>query len=226
MQRNCVPLPEDDARLLFSQLAAAVDHLHRCGFIHRDIKCENVLLSGLRNRTVLLADFGFATRYVKGERSLVDPWGSLHYSSPEICARVPYEGPEVDVWSLGVVLFAWTTGRLPFAGDTEGEMQQRIRAGSYLIPAALSDDLTALISGMMNVDRSTRLSLLEIRRHPGLPLPLNQQRSPQLRGGMYQSRDSPPMMLTTQTRPPLPSNDEPTRLRTSSYRSLSRRPAR
>ena len=88
-QRNLAPLPETDARGLFSQLMSGIKYLHDTGIVHRDIKCENLLLTGAQRRSLVIADFGFAAKWKKGEKSLSEPWGSLHYSSPEICTQAP-----------------------------------------------------------------------------------------------------------------------------------------
>lgn len=170
--RGCAPLPTDDVRSIFRQVVAGVGHMHSSGFVHRDLKCENVLLTGPNRRTVQLADFGFASAYQIGRKSLSEPWGSLHYSSPEICNQVSYEGPEVDVWSIGVVLYALCIGRLPFGGGTEEETAERIRQGIFTVPAWLPAELTGLIRGMLTVDVAKRFTLAQVAAHPWLaPLP-------------------------------------------------------
>jgi serine/threonine protein kinase len=64
--------------------------MHQAGYVHRDIKCENLLLADTTRHQLILADFGFAAAYRPGHRTLTETWGSVHYSSPEICARIPY----------------------------------------------------------------------------------------------------------------------------------------
>ena len=165
MERNCTPLAESEVRGLFSQLLDAVEHIHRNGIVHRDIKCENLLLTGARRRHLLLADFGFAAHF-KPSQKLSESLGSLHYSAPEIVNQVAYDGTAVDVWSMGVVLFAWATGRLPFGGATEAETEARIRAGVFAVPHSLSPELAALIHGMLTVDPAKRLTVADIRNSP------------------------------------------------------------
>lgn len=162
--RDCTPMRATELRSLFSQLVAAVEHLHRNSIVHRDIKCENIVLTGSEHRLVL-ADFSFATLFRHGSETLTEALGSLHYSSPEICDQIPYEGPEVDVWSMGVVLYAWATGRLPFGGSSH-EISARVITGTYTIPAHVNKDLAALIKGMLEVKREKRLTIAGIRAHP------------------------------------------------------------
>jgi 5'-AMP-activated protein kinase catalytic alpha subunit len=132
--------------------------------VHRDIKCENILLTGTSRRTVLLADFGFAARYVKGKNALSESYGSLYYSSPEIVEQVAYEGPEVDVWSMGVVLYSWASGRLPFGGTKE-EIAARIKSGSFMMQTSFSQQLRDLISRMLDVNPASRATIADIRKH-------------------------------------------------------------
>lgn len=156
---------EIDARIMFTQLIDAIDHLHKNNFVHRDVKCENILLTGMQHRTVLLADFGFATAYQPGVKSLNDSIGSLHYSSPEVLLARNYEGPEIDIWSMGVVLYAWCSGRLPFGGATNDEIIARAVTGSFTLPSSFSEQLSDLIKAMLDVDQARRISMNGIRAH-------------------------------------------------------------
>ncbi len=98
---NGGPLKEAKARRLFVELARAVGELHDRGIVHRDIKPENILLDARGH--LRLADFGFARKFDPLGVSLIEDEfvGTLHYASPEIVARRPYVGPEVDVWACG-----------------------------------------------------------------------------------------------------------------------------
>lgn len=82
-ERKLKPLSEDEVRQLFTQLMSGLMHLHNAGVVHRDIKCENLLLTGPERRTLLIADFGYATHWRRGEL-LTDNVGSLHYCAPEV----------------------------------------------------------------------------------------------------------------------------------------------
>jgi 5'-AMP-activated protein kinase catalytic alpha subunit len=95
--------------------------------VHRDIKLENILLDATNN--MKLIDFGLAAFYAPGKKLRVH-CGSPSYAAPEIVARKLYEGPPVDVWSLGVVLFAMMAGFLPFHSPT-GNKQVRQSCGGW-----------------------------------------------------------------------------------------------
>ena len=82
------------------------------GVVHRDLKVENLLLDNENN--IKLADFGFSNYY---DSSLMSTWcGSPPYAAPELFEGKEYNGPKVDIWSLGVVLYVLVSGTLPFNG--------------------------------------------------------------------------------------------------------------
>jgi serine/threonine protein kinase len=91
--------------------------------------------------------------------------GSPSYAAPEIVSRQLYDGPPVDVWSLGVVLFAMITGYLPFhsSGSNKDELCQRIIAGVYKIPDWISDESRDLLRGMLTTDPRRRLTVEQVR---------------------------------------------------------------
>jgi serine/threonine protein kinase len=145
------PLPEPEARDLFGQLADAVHYLHVAkGVIHRDIKLENILLT--RRGAVKLIDFGFAYRK-RGPMS--ERWGSGPYTAPEVLVGGPYD-EAIDIWSLGIVLYAIVTARLPERGA-------RAELGEVL-----SADLSDLLCGMLEPDANQRLNIEEVCSHPWL----------------------------------------------------------
>jgi 5'-AMP-activated protein kinase catalytic alpha subunit len=130
-------LEEGEARRLFRQLASGVAYCHRNMVVHHDLKLENVLLDAGKN--VKLADFGFSNFFgpvqVPGAAC-----GSLLYAAPEVIAERTegserYLGPEVDMWSCGVILFAMLCGYLPFDGpnDDEHAIKCRIAVSTYLL---------------------------------------------------------------------------------------------
>jgi hypothetical protein len=168
-------LPEGEARRIFTQLVASVEYLHGNGIIHRDIKLENVLFADERRDVVKLVDYGFAV-------VVPDPWrrlrifcGTPSYMAPEICQRREYHGRPVDVWSLGVLLYACVVGRFPFSGKTYPDLYKRIVAGQLAFPDHVSSSARDLLRRMLTVDPARRLSLANVATHPwvtvGLPAP-------------------------------------------------------
>lgn len=160
-------LPETLARSLFLPIAKALRFAHNSGFVHRDLKLENILLDEYGNPKI--ADWGFASRWSPSIK-LTDPVGSLFYCAPELLSVRQYSGPECDVWSLGVILYALVTSTLPFLpqpGDrSDTEMRRRIATANYSIPSHVSSSCTSLLRSMLELSSQKRATLDEILRHP------------------------------------------------------------
>jgi serine/threonine protein kinase len=107
------------------QLAQAIAALHREGFLHADVKPENVLVSD--QGSVVLIDLGFAHRPGEHAAYYADGCilGTANYLAPELCGRTPEDGPATDVFSLGVVLFEMLTGQLPYPPGTLAQTLRR-----------------------------------------------------------------------------------------------------
>ena len=103
-------LSERLARNLFTDLLKAVEKCHSVNVVHRDLKCENLLLTP-KNK-LKLTDFGFARKF--DGTKLETYCGSYAYAAPEVILGEPYIGEPVDVWSMGVILYAMVSGKLPF----------------------------------------------------------------------------------------------------------------
>ncbi|KAJ1552172.1 Serine/threonine-protein kinase par-1 [Cladochytrium tenue] len=116
-------MKEKEARAKFRQILSAVSYCHKKRVIHRDLKAENLLLDG--NLDIKIADFGFSN-YYDPDSKLDTFCGSPPYAAPELFQGRRYTGPEVDIWSLGVILYVLTTGCLPFDGKNLQEMRESI----------------------------------------------------------------------------------------------------
>lgn len=156
-------LSEYEARDLFAQLCLAVAYIHANGIVHRDLKLENILLDA-HNR-IKLSDFGF-TREYEPHQLLRTQCGTTAYAAPEMLAGKRYQGPEVDIWSLGVILFVLLCGFLPFDDDNEAQMQWKIVNTPAVIPTTLSDDAQNLLRLLLNKNGSERPTIRQILSHP------------------------------------------------------------
>ena len=116
-------LSEDEARRVLAEIADALDHAHRQGVVHRDVKPDNVLLEDESGRA-LLTDFGVAKAVGPGDSQtrVGSVVGTPHYMSPEQAAgRADVDGRS-DIYSLGVMAYATLAGRLPFEGKSHEEI--------------------------------------------------------------------------------------------------------
>ncbi|KAJ6611185.1 hypothetical protein B0H10DRAFT_1882913 [Mycena sp. CBHHK59/15] len=155
-------LSEDETKIIFGQLCLAVAYLHGKGIVHRDLKLENVLLD--ERCRVKLGDFGFTREFERG--SLMETFcGTTGYASPEMLQGRKYLGPEVDVWSLGIILYCLLTGTLPFDDDDENVMRQKIIIGEFEDPEWLSNESRDLIKSILQQDPTKRLPISQILAH-------------------------------------------------------------
>jgi len=149
-------MKEKEARAKFRQIVSAVQYCHQKKIIHRDLKAENLLLDSEMN--IKIADFGFSNEFVIGNK--LDTFcGSPPYAAPELFQGKKYDGPEVDVWSLGVILYTLVSGSLPFDGSTLRELRERVLRGKYRIPFYMSTDCENLLKKFLVLNPARRASL-------------------------------------------------------------------
>uniref|UniRef100_A0A8C8RQY8 non-specific serine/threonine protein kinase n=1 Tax=Pelusios castaneus TaxID=367368 RepID=A0A8C8RQY8_9SAUR len=160
-------MAEKEARRKFKQIVAAVHFCHCCNIVHRDLKAENLLLDA--NLNIKIADFGFSNIFTPGQ--LLKTWcGSPPYAAPELFEGKEYDGPKVDIWSLGVVLYVLVCGALPFDGSTLQNLRARVLSGKFRIPFFMSTECEHLIRHMLVLDPSKRLSMEQICKHKWMKL--------------------------------------------------------
>ena len=152
-------MPEDEARRFFQQIIAAVEYCHRHKIVHRDLKPENLLLDDQLN--VKIADFGLSNIMTDGN-FLKTSCGSPNYAAPEVISGKLYAGPEVDVWSSGVILYVMLCGRLPFDDDFIPALFKKISNGVYTLPNYLSAGAKHLLTRMLVVNPLNRITIHEI----------------------------------------------------------------
>ncbi|XP_042043596.1 SNF1-related protein kinase catalytic subunit alpha KIN10-like [Salvia splendens] len=155
-------LHEDEARIFFQQIISGVEYCHRNMVVHRDLKPENLLLDSKLN--VKIADFGLSN-IMRDGHFLKTSCGSPNYAAPEVISGKLYAGPEVDVWSCGVILYALLCGTLPFDDENIPNLFKKIKGGIYTLPSHLSVGARDLIPRMLIVDPTKRITIPEIRAH-------------------------------------------------------------
>lgn len=157
---ECGYLPEHLVLDLFQQLVYALEFCHERGICHRDLKPENVLL--MSDGRIKLADFGMSS-LLTPNCLLQTACGSPHYCAPEVLRNEAYEGRPADIWSLGVVLYAMTTGGLPFDDDNLHRLITKVSSGAFYMPEPVPDNLATVIQSMLTVDPKKRATLEDIK---------------------------------------------------------------
>lgn len=155
-------LQEAEARRFFQQIISGVEYCHRNMIVHRDLKPENLLLDSKLN--IKIVDFGLSN-IMRDGHFLKTSCGSPNYAAPEVISGKLYAGPEVDVWSCGVILYALLCGTLPFDDENIPNLFKKIKGGIYTLPSYLSVGARELIPRMLIVDPMKRITIPEIRQH-------------------------------------------------------------
>uniref|UniRef100_A0A7S3JSI0 non-specific serine/threonine protein kinase n=1 Tax=Aureoumbra lagunensis TaxID=44058 RepID=A0A7S3JSI0_9STRA len=155
-------LAPDEARHFFHQIISGVEYCHFHDIVHRDLKPENLLLD--KDNNIKIADFGLSNVMRDGE-FLRTSCGSPNYAAPEVISGHLYAGPEVDVWSCGVILYALLCGSLPFDDESIPNLFKKIKSGMYSLPSHLSQLARDLIPRMLVVDPMKRITVPEVRAH-------------------------------------------------------------
>ncbi|ORY57280.1 kinase-like domain-containing protein [Pseudomassariella vexata] len=156
-------MDEDKARRFFQQMLCAVEYCHRHKVVHRDLKPENLLLDDQLN--VKIADFGLSNIMTDGN-FLKTSCGSPNYAAPEVISGKLYAGPEVDVWSCGVILYVLLIGRLPFDDDHIPSLFAKIQRGVFTIPGWCPEEAQKMIRKMLVVNPMQRATIDEIKQEP------------------------------------------------------------
>lgn len=156
-------MKEPEARRFFQQMLCAVEYCHRHKIVHRDLKPENLLLDD--NLNVKIADFGLSNIMTDGN-FLKTSCGSPNYAAPEVIGGKLYAGPEVDVWSCGVILYVLLVGRLPFDDEHIPSLFAKIARGTYSIPQWMNAGAATLIKKMLVVNPVQRATIEDIRQDP------------------------------------------------------------
>ncbi|XP_074240490.1 microtubule-associated serine/threonine-protein kinase 3 isoform X20 [Saimiri boliviensis] len=182
--KNMGPLPVDMARMYFAETVLALEYLHNYGIVHRDLKPDNLLITSLGH--IKLTDFGLskiglmsmATNLYEGHiekdaREFIDKQvcGTPEYIAPEVIFRQGY-GKPVDWWAMGIVLYEFLVGCVPFFGDTPEELFGQVVSDEIMWPdgdEALPADAQDLITRLLRqspLDRLGTGGTHEVKQHP------------------------------------------------------------
>ncbi|XP_032767306.1 sperm motility kinase 2B-like [Rattus rattus] len=155
-------LQEDEARGIFRQLLSAMGYCHARGIVHRDLKPDNIMID-TRGR-IKIIDFGLAT-HVRPGQMLRYHCGTYAFAAPEMLLGKLYEGPKVDVWTLGVVLYCMTVGRLPFDDSNIPHLRSQVLLGKYAVPPGMSEELKDMLSLLLKVNPQHRPTIPDLLTH-------------------------------------------------------------
>ena len=162
---------EAEAARIMHQLLLTLNHMHAQDIIHRDLKLENILIDD--NLDLKVADFGFAT--YKSIDALKSYRGTMTYMAPEIKEGKVYKGTQVDLFSVGVILFIIVQGIFPFKEARKEEFFYNLiltgQIDTYFQKvngANLSMEFKDLILGLFSYDPEKRLTIDQIKSHPWL----------------------------------------------------------
>lgn len=151
-----------ESRRYFQQIISGVSYCHKHMIVHRDLKPENLLLDS--NKNIKIADFGLSNYMTDGDL-LSTSCGSPNYAAPELISNKLYVGPEVDLWSCGVILYAMLCGTLPFDDQHVPTLFAKIKSGRYVVPYSMDKQAADLISQMLKVDPVKRADVKTIVNH-------------------------------------------------------------
>ena len=169
LEKREFKISEDKARTISHSIAAAVYYLHTYGIVHRDLKLENIMMVDESNHSDLkIADFGLSKILGPSETS-TEPFGTIAYAAPEVLMQKPY-GKNVDLWSLGVIIYAMLSGSFPFNGKDPKETAKATVCEDISFKNPLwnyaSDEVKDLIKSLLTKDRFKRITIEEVLTHP------------------------------------------------------------
>lgn len=152
-------LDEPLARKFFVQIVDAVNFMHSNAIVHRDLKIENILID--KGGNIKIIDFGLSNFY-DSKQFLGTFCGSLQFAAPELLRGRVYTGPEVDMWSLGVVLYVMVVGTLPFDDKDVGVLHSKIKKGRFVFHREVSGSARKLVRGLIENDARKRYRMRDV----------------------------------------------------------------
>eukprot|EP00924_Labyrinthula_sp_SR-Ha-C_P005723 snap_masked-scaffold_14-processed-gene-3.24-mRNA-1 protein AED:0.00 eAED:0.00 QI:0/-1/0/1/-1/1/1/0/599 len=156
-------LSDAEAKKIFQQIVSAIAYCHENHVSHRDLKPENILLT--QDNNIKVADFGLSN-LIRDGSFLRTSCGSPNYAAPEVISGLHYTGPEIDIWSIGVILYALLCSALPFHAEDIPKLFKKIKSGLYHLPSDLHPLAKNLIPKMLLVEPLRRIDMEGIMSHP------------------------------------------------------------
>ncbi|PXF43915.1 Protein kinase C delta type [Gracilariopsis chorda] len=161
-------LPEWQARLITAEVILGLEHLHMHGIVYRDLKLENVFIDGTGH--IKIGDLGLS-KYLEGNSvgtgrlRTKTICGTRNYVAPEMLMGTAYSF-EVDLWSLGVMLYRILVGEYPYRAAKAKDLFEIIKFDSVAIPPWLSPEATDLLKGLLRKNPNDRLTINSVKKHP------------------------------------------------------------
>lgn len=152
-------IDEQDAKPVFKQIVQGMKYLHGRNIAHRDIKLDNILLD--EEKRIKIIDFGFSV-LIEKDKTMSTFCGTPSYMAPELANKKDYNGSEVDVWAMGVVLYAILAGKFPFKGENDRDLYKKIARGTYQKIPDVSAEANALIGRMLRVNPQERPTAAQV----------------------------------------------------------------
>ena len=147
--------------LIFGQVCDAVHYLHSNGYVHRDIKDENVIVEVNNNYKTKLVDFGAADKIPSSQRDYFTSFrGTPRYCPPELFRKPQHKGPEVDIWCLGILLYTLAYRQNPFLSKEDIQFNKMACP-----PWERSQTLKDLLALLLQPDPAARPTILQIKQH-------------------------------------------------------------
>ncbi|KAJ2402512.1 hypothetical protein GGI23_000661 [Coemansia sp. RSA 2559] len=153
------------AHKYFTHALLALEYLHEHDIIHMDIKPDNLLLTD--NDVLKIADFGESVMPSDSRHKVKGASGTPAFMAPEQCQGIEeISGEPADIWSLGVCLYGFIFGTLPFKGSTVVEIMDSISSDAISFPGPHDGQLQDLLLRMLERNPDARITIAEIREHP------------------------------------------------------------
>ena len=169
---------ERQASSIMNQIAHGVKYLHRYGIVHRDLKPDNIMITQQNDFGIIkIMDFGLS-KIVSTQEKMVDGYGTLSYVAPEVLLRTPYN-KEVDIWSMGIILYYMLCGHLPFKGNKEVVIAEKIVNDDLEFNEdeweVRSKKVRELIISCLKKEPEERITIDEFLNHPWFKKNLKQK---------------------------------------------------